>query len=150
MIGEKITIGGEELSEYEASELLEMLIKHARQLAGKFHQLNRSEKFRRNWPDEYLYAEHEWRSHVEATLQVYAQGMSDPRVRDYDRRRMFLARLLWAQVEAAATELFPGNQLFPNTAAYEGDAYENKRIAEMFGTHAMSFAEVALQSKRFH
>lgn len=143
-------VGNEELEEREARELVAMIINDARDIAGQFHQLNRSDKFRANWPNEYAYAESEWRSFVQATLQAYAESMGDPRLPERDKRRLFLARLLWAQVEAGAPEAYAGVAIRKGSEQFAGDAFENRQIVNRFGRHSNTVHELALPHRRYH
>lgn len=143
-------VGGEDISHGEAQRLITMVIKDARQFAGLFHQQNRSEKFRRNWPDEYAYADSEWRAFVDATLQCYAEKLGEPLEDQRLKRDLYLARLLWAMVERDAPERWGGLQLSPGSQAFEGDKADHRKIAEDYGTHANTIAELALPHRRFH
>lgn len=143
-------VGNEDISTEEAISLVRMLVDDARQFAGVFHGENRSPKFRADWPNEYVFAESEWRHFVEAVLLLYAQALNDPYRSEYDKRRIYLATLLWQEVSAEASEHYAGEQMLPGTEKFEGSKSENIRITGMFGRHAMTFAELALPSKRFH
>lgn len=145
-----IIAGNEELADEEAIELIRMLINDARQIAGVFHGENRSAKFRANWPDEYGFAESEWRNFMEAALVMYAEAMGDPKRSEHDKRRMYLASVLWHMAASQAPEHFTGEQIMPGSEKFEGSKRENVRITGMFGRQAMSFAELALPNKRFH
>lgn len=127
-----IEINGEKISASEAKGLLRMLYNDARQIAGEFHGMNRSEKFRVNWPDEYRFADANWKTFVDACRQLYAERLTDPKTPPADARKMHLALVLqamMAQGEEADTRL----QLAPGTQQFEGDRHENRKIAERFG-----------------
>lgn len=128
-----IVINGEQLTRTEAASLVRMLLNDAKQIAGEFHGMNRSEKFRINWPDEYKFADANWKSFVSAARQMYADRLADPLTTPADARRMHLALVLqhmMAQGEETDNRL----QLAPNTQQFEGDKAENTKIKEKFGT----------------
>lgn len=52
-----IEINGESIPVTEARELIRMLFEDAKQVAGEFHNMERSDKFRVNWPSEYEFAD---------------------------------------------------------------------------------------------
>lgn len=143
-------VGNEEILTEDALQLIRMLINDARRIAGMFHGQNRSAKFRANWPDEYQFAEHEWRNFMDTTLAMYADALRDTRRSDYDKRCMYLASVLWHMVSSAAPEHYLGEQLVPGTEKFEGSKTENIRIGGLFGRQSMTFAELALPNKRFH
>jgi hypothetical protein len=131
-----VRIGGEEISIEEAASLVRMVCADAKQIAGVFHGQNRSEKFRKNWPDEYKFAETNWKTFIKAARALYAQKLADPKTPDHDARRMHLALVL----EAAISEGVKGReqtdnrlQLQPGTQQFAGDRYENRKIIEKFG-----------------
>lgn len=142
---EGFEINGEFISSKEAGELIRMLYNDAKQVAGVFHGMNRSKKFRKNWPNEYVFAESEWKNFVVATRQMYLDRLKDPKTLPSDAQRMFKALYL-ERLAAEGREADNRLQLAPNTQQFEGDKYENKKIAEQFGTHSSSFAELALGS----
>lgn len=150
MTGDFLEVNGEKIPKAEALELIRMIMNDAKEIAGVFHGQNRSPKFRANWPDEYVFAEAEWRNFMEAARAMYAQELGDPHRSEYDKRRMFLAICLWDQVDKAAPEKFGGLQIMPNTQQFVGDKVENRKIAEKFGKHAMSFKDLAMSSTRYH
>jgi len=127
-----IEVNGESISNEEAMSLIKMLCNDAKQMAGEFHGMERSEKFRINWPDEDEFAKSEWRNFVEATIQLYVEQLKDPKVSPTDKRRLHLAIVLNAM---AAKDQPKDNrlQLAPNTQQFVGDKYENRKIADKFG-----------------
>lgn len=142
---EGFEINGEFVSSKDAGELIRMLYNDAKQVAGVFHGMNRSRKFRKNWPNEYVFAESEWKTFVAATRQMYVDRLNDPKTLPYDAQRMFKAlylERLASQNQEADNRL----QLAPNTQQFVGDKYENKKISENFGDQSSSFAELALGS----
>lgn len=145
-----LTVNGEKIPKYKAMELIRMLCNDAKELAGQFHGMNRSDKFRANWPDEYAFAECNWRNFIEAARSYYAQLLGDAQVSEYDKHRMFLAIALWDQAAKTAPESYPGIQLAPGTQQFEGDKYENRKIAETWGRHSMTFKELLMHSTMYH
>lgn len=140
-----IEINGEQISASEAAKLVRMLCNDAKEIAGVFHGMNRSEKFRKNWPSEYVFADANWKTFVEAARQMYAARLGDPKTPPDDARKMHLALVLQTMAEQGA-EKDPRLQLAPNTLQYEGDPYENRKIANDFGTHSNTFKELLMGS----
>lgn len=138
-------INGDFISSKEAGDLIRMLYNDAKQVAGMFHGMNRSAKFRKNWPNEYVFAESEWKNFVVATRQMYVDRLNDPKTLPYDAKRMFQAIYL-ERMAAQNQEADNRLQLAPNTQQFEGDKFENNKIAEKFGTESNSFAKLALGS----
>src|SRR5262249_53916539 len=118
----------------EGVDCVKMLISDAKQLAGIYHGKTRSEKFRNNWPDEYKFASSNWRSFVQAVIEGYAGLLGRPHVREEDKRRMYIARIMWDRIGEGKE---PDNrlQMRPNTQQFVGDAFENRKIKEKFGVH---------------
>jgi hypothetical protein len=145
-----LVVNGEQIPKSEAFALIRMLMNDAKEIAGVFHGQNRSEKFRANWPDEKAFAECEWRNFMEAARAMYAEALGDPQRSEYDKRRMFLAIALWQQVEATSPETYGGIQMLPGTQQFEGDKFENRKIAENFGKHSNTFKELLLNSSAYH
>jgi hypothetical protein len=127
-----IEVNGESISNEEAAGLVKMLFNDAKQMAGEFHGMERSIKFRTNWPDEDEFAKSEWRNFVEATIQLYVGKLGDPHTSPADKRRLHLAIVLNAMTSKDQPQ---DNrlQLTPNTQQFVGDKYENRKIAEKFG-----------------
>lgn len=127
-----ININGQMISVPEAYNLVCALYAVARQLAGEFHEKDRSEKFRRNWPNEYKFSEANWKTYVQAARSKFVELLADPKCSESLKRKMFLALVIERKV-AQGQEQDLRLQLFPNTQQFEGDPYENKKIAETFG-----------------
>lgn len=136
-------INGEWVTTKEAGDLIKMLYNDAKQVAGVFHGMNRSKKFRRNWPNEYLFAESEWKTFVAATRQMYLERLKDSKTLPSDAKRMFQALYL-ERLAGEGREQDQRLQLAPNTQQFVGDPYENKKISQDFGDHSNTFAELAL------
>lgn len=130
-----IDLGLVQVTPKEASSCVRMLIHDAKELAGQFHGLDRSEKFRTNWPDEYKFASAMWKTFVEAVIQSYAMLLGRDHVPEEDKRRMYVARLMWEKLAQASPQRDTRLQLSPGTQQFSGDPFENKRIARDFGSH---------------
>lgn len=128
-----ININGEQITEKEAASLLRMLYHDAKQIAGEFHGLNRSPKFRVNWPDEYLYADANWKTFVDPCRKMYAAKLADPKTRPEDARKIHLALVLQAMM-ASGEEVDNRLQVAPDSQQFAGDKKENLNIVEKFGT----------------
>lgn len=148
-----IEIAGERVSTYEAGELVRMLCNDAKQIAGMFHNMERAPIFRANWPNEYLYADANWKNFLEAARAMYAERLGDPKTPPAEARKMHLALVLQTMAEQGAqndTRL----QLTPNTQQFVGDPYENKKTTDRFGRRSLTFMELLMSSaggsRRFH
>lgn len=131
-MSDKIDINGELITTQEAMALLRMLYEDAKRMAGKFHGMNRSAKFRVNWPNEYDFAKSEWRNFVEPTRLMYTEKLADPLTSEYDKARIFKVLILQARM-AQNTETDNRLQIAPGTQQFEGDKKENKNIMDKFG-----------------
>jgi hypothetical protein len=129
-----IDLGLVQVTPKEAADCVKMLISDAKQIAGEFHGQNRSEKFRANWPDEYKFASTNWKSFVEPMIRQYAELLGRPDVSEQDKHRIYIARLMWEKL-GEGKERDNRLQLAPNTQQFVGDAFENRKIKEKFGTH---------------
>lgn len=129
-----IDLGLVQVTPKEAKDCVRMMIHDARELAGQFHGLDRSEKFRTNWPDEYKFAASNWKTFVQAVIQSYAVLMGRKDVPEEDKHRMYVARLMWEKL-SVESERDTRIQLAPNTQQFVGDKFENKRILKDFGRH---------------
>lgn len=150
MIGDFMMVNGEQIPKSKVMELIRMLCNDAKELAGQFHELNRSEKFRENWPNPYVYADCNWRGYVDAVIKAYGTLCGMETVPEYDKRRMFLAIALWQQIASEAPEHYAGIPMQPGTQAFEGDKRENRRIVERFGKQSNTFKELLMGSTRYH
>lgn len=136
-MAENIAIGDEVISVASAMGLVKMLQKDAAEMAGTFHGMSRSKKFRANWPNENDFAATNWKSFVAAVRQMYSERLGNPSTKPDDARKMYLALLIeraWSegQIKLGMT---PDTQLqlSPGTQQFEGDKRENLKIAEQFG-----------------
>jgi hypothetical protein len=128
-----IVVNGQEISSYEAQQLIRMLCKDAEKFAGEFHGMDRSEKFRVNWPDEYKFAKANWKTFVQYVLAMYAEMLGNPKVLPEDKRKIHLAIVLYNMI-SKGQEHDTRLQLFRGTQQFDGDPYENKKIVRQFGT----------------
>ena len=128
-----IEINGEQISTKEAAELVRMLCEDAKQFAGEFYGMERSEKFRANWPSEYDFADANWKTFVEPTRMLYAARLGDPKTPHTEARKMHLALVLQAMM-AEGQEKDNRLQISPDSQQFIGDRKENKRTIEKFGT----------------
>jgi hypothetical protein len=131
-MSEFIQVAGELIPKKEAADLVRMLYNDAKQIAGEFHGMNRSEKFRVNWPNEYDFAEANWKTFVASARQLYAERLADAKTPPADARKIHLSLVLqamMAQGEEGDTRL----QVAPGTQAFDGDRRENVKTLEKFG-----------------
>jgi hypothetical protein len=136
-----IDLGLVQVTPKEAASCVRMMIQDAKELAGQFHGLDRSEKFRTNWPDEYKFASSNWKTFIEAVIQSYAVLLGRANVPEEDKHRMYVARLMWEKL-SVGKERDNRIQIAPNTQQFVGDKFENRKIKENFGTHGNFRAKV--------
>lgn len=150
---EFIIINGERVEKAQAMELLKGLYHEAEEMAGEFHGKDRSEKFRANWPDEYLFAKANWKSFVQEARKRYAERLGDPNVPAAEKVNIHRALVLEHEI-AQGQERDTRLQLAPNSQQFEGDRFENLKIADKFGKQSNTFKELLLSSAnataRFH
>jgi hypothetical protein len=136
-----IDLGLIQVTPKEAADCVKMMLHDAKEVAGVYHGQNRSAKFRAGWPDERKFASSNWRSFVQAVIEGYAGLLGKKNVAESDKRRMYIARLMW---ERLSKDKEPDNrlQMRPNTQQFIGDAFENRKIKEQFGVHAHARARL--------
>ncbi len=132
-----ISIGGEVLSPKAAMNLIASIQYDARQMAGEFHGMKRSDKFRVNWPDENIFVDANWKSFVAPVRAMYAEKLADPKTNADDKRRFYLALLVeraWSEGQRRqGVEADNRLQVHPGTQQFAGDPYDNKKIVNDFG-----------------
>jgi hypothetical protein len=146
-----LIVNGERVEKSEVLDLIRMLCNDAKEIAGEFHNMNRSEKFRRNWPNEYVYADANWKSFMEAARAMYAARLGDPKTPPGDARRIHLALVLDAMTRQGA-ETDNRLQIRPNTQQFDGDKFDNKKIVNDFGKQSDTFADLLMSNTavRYH
>ena len=127
-----IDINGEIISAKEAYDLINMLIHDAREMAGTYHGMERSEKFRVNWPSEDAFAAANWKTFVEPVRQMYAERLNDPKLSPAEGRKFHLALVLQAMM-GKGEQTDDRLQVFKDTPTFYGDRQENIKILEKFG-----------------
>lgn len=147
--GEYMEVNGEPIAKDKAMELIRILCQSAWNLAGEFHEWDRSPKFRANWPSAEAFAYANWRHFIEAAREVIASKLGDPNVDEYTKHRMFLAICLYDQV-AKVSPNFEGIQLAPGTQQFEGDKRQNREITEQYGKRSDTFRDLLMASTRYH
>lgn len=131
-------INGEKISGREQRELESLWKQAEREFAGEFHEMNRSEKFRNDWPDQDKFVEVEHKTFSAAVrLVLTKQLLPDSGKSEEEKHKIFKAIVMMdtkAQRNAAAgIEADTRLQLLPDTQQFVGDKYENKKIMERFG-----------------
>lgn len=149
MTADFIPVNGEQIPKAEALSLIKMLCDDAKRIAGEFHGMNRSKKFRANWPNEYVFADTQWKSFVEAARAIYAERLNDPKTKEYDKRRMHLAIVLWTMAEQGAEK--DGRLQIPKSGQqFVGDPFENRKIVDDFGKQSNTLMDLLGGAARFH
>lgn len=145
MTGEFIEINGERIPKSEVADCIKMLLHDAKEYAGQFHNQNRSEKFRLNWPSEYVFADANWQYFIDATRRLYAELLGNEKVKPRDKRRMHIA-LVGHSMATKDAPLNPRSPIMPGTQQFEGDKFENKKIIDKFGPRSNTFKELLMSS----
>lgn len=138
-----MVVDGERLSGREVRRLVEMFTKDCQEYAGQFFDQCRSVKFRKAWTEVGLRAGRDaqlcfvgaqWGHFAEHVRALYADMLTSPKVTEADKYRMHQALIV--QAALGAQSQYTPVQLAPGTQQFEGEKYENKHIAEAFGSHA--------------
>lgn len=136
-------VDGEHLGRREVKVLLDMVRRDAEEYAGQFYDKCRSEKFRKAWSlvglqtgrdAQRCFVEMQWPHFVEHVRALYAQMLMSPRVTEDDKHRIHQALIVQAMLGARSQRV--PIQVAPDTQQFEGEKYENRKIAEVFGTHS--------------
>src|SRR5262249_20090043 len=109
------------------------------------HGKNRSEKFRANHPDEYVYARTHWKSYVQEARERYVRKLTDPTVSDAEKHRIHTALVLEHEL-GLGRERDNRLQLRRDSQQFEGDPFENRKIADKFGKSPNSLKDLLLNS----
>lgn len=137
-MSQNIAVGNEVITVREAMNLVEMIQRDAKEIAGVFHGESRSVKFRANWPNEYDFVDANWKSFVAAARGMYAERLSNPKTPAEDARKMHLAILLERAysegIRQQGGESDNRLQIALNTQQFVGDPIENRKIVEQYGT----------------
>lgn len=104
-----------------------MIRKDAEELAGQYHESERSEAFRANWPDPYEYARARWPHFVEHVRSIYADLLTRNNVSQADKDKMYDA-LIEEAPAARAMDARTDLQLLPGSPVFDGDKSEIKLI----------------------
>jgi hypothetical protein len=132
-----IVHGGEIVGDKEIAKALDAFEHDCKEFAGQFYDMERSEKFRLDWPDQDRFVESEWRAFVNATRFVYTEALGSPSCPEDKKRAIFIALIRLAQVEQEnarrGVEHNTRLQMMPGTQAFEGDRRENRKLVEQFG-----------------
>lgn len=129
------------LSDHEVRKCIALFNRECEEFAGQFFDQNRSEKFRAAWTeaafrvgkDPQLFFVEQIRLHfAEHVRRVLAGMLADPKVREADKRRIHRALIIQSMM--GEWSQYAPVQLAPGTQQFEGDKYENRQIAEKWGT----------------
>lgn len=136
-----ILVDGDLLSDDEVRKLIKLVNDVAYEMAGQFHGCKRSRKFRKQWPNEYDFAEQNWKNFIEGarafladTLRKYQSGIIKGKPTEADS--IHKALILQAMIGEASQNQTP-IQVSTGTQAFDGDSAENRKTDENFGTHPM-------------
>lgn len=136
-------VDGQNLSKREVRSLIAMVRKDAEEYAGQFYDQCRSVKFRKAWTEvglragrdpQLCFVDTQWTHFVEHVRSLYAEMLTSPRVTENDKYRMHQALIVQAMLGAHSQEV--PIQIAPGTQQFQGEKYENKKIAETFGEQA--------------
>lgn len=133
----KFVINGEIIPHDEAMRLVRMMYDDAKEMAGQFHNMNRSVKFRRNWPSEKRFAKMEWRNFVEGVRLMYTDLIAQPSHPYEQKMKLFKALVIEKDVcdllKAEGYEEDTRLQITKGTEEFEGSKDKTRKIAEDFG-----------------
>lgn len=136
-VTKNILIGGHVISVTDAMKLVDRIYAHAWEIAGQFYEEDRSAKFRVNWKsaEEYAYANRH--AFVEQARAEFAASLANPRTDPAEAERILIAllaeRAFAEGQKARGVESDTQLQVRKGTQQFDGDRYENKRIATDFG-----------------
>lgn len=128
-----LNVSGQTISTREAADLVRMLCNDAKEFAGQFYDMNRSVKFRANWPVQDNFVDSNWKTFVEAVRALYAERLGDPKTPPEDARKMHLAIVLQEEI-GKGQEKDSRLQIRKDSQQFHGDPFENRKIIEKFGT----------------
>lgn len=120
------------------------IVHDAKEMAGCFYDRDRSEPFRRTFPNQDEYVRLKWPHFVAGVRAAYAELLMHPNVSEAEKEAMYDALLDNATVahsDGASSPL----QIGKDTQAFWGDRRENQRTAATYGTHARTVKD-ALRS----
>lgn len=127
-----LMVDGNLLQDDEVRKLMALVENDAKKVAGEFHGQTRSAKFRMTWPNEYDFADRNWKNFVAAVRMMYAERLADPHTSPKDAETMHHALCVQAMMGAGPNAPTPVQSL-PNTENFVGDKAENRRTDESFG-----------------
>lgn len=130
-------VDGELLQDDQVRKLMAIVENDAKKVAGEFHGMRRSAKFRATWPNEYDFAERNWKNFVAAVRMMYAERLQDPHTPPADAAMMHQALCVQAMMGAGQNAPAPIQSL-PNTENFEGDKAENRHVDESFGKASLA------------
>ena len=132
MKADYIIVNGVRLTVKEAGKRIKVIYDLAKEIAGEFYDMNRSDKFRINWPDQDEFAASEWKSFVESARILLTQMLTKQEVPTSDKDRIAQALIIETEI-AQGMERDARLQIFKGSQQFFGDKYENKNILEKFG-----------------
>lgn len=155
MSNDTVNIDGEDLGASQIEFYRRTLKNDCVKFAGEFHGMNRSKKFRANWPNEYEFADRFWKKFVSAVRQLYAQQLANPHTPEESKktihRCLVIDAMTNAELEKSLFEMDNSLQLAPNTQQFIGDKKENAGISENWGDEAHPLRKALLSTgARFH
>ncbi len=153
-----VVVDGEILQDDEVRKLIKFVNDVAYEMAGQFHGLKRSKRFRKTWPSEYRFAEENWKNFIEGaramladTLNKYQSGIVKGSPEEADKiHKALIVQAMMSEAKNAETAPI---QLAPGSQGYDGDKTENRITDESFGVgntadHLKS--RMLRTAKRFH
>ena len=132
MKADYIIVNGVRLTVKEASKRIKIIYDLAKEIAGEFYDMNRSGKFRINWPDQDEFAKSEWKSFVESARILLTQQLAKQEVPTSEKDKIAQALIIETEI-AQGMERDARLQILKGSQQFLGDKYENKSILEKFG-----------------
>ena len=74
-----------------------LIRKTARDIAGAFYEGNRSDTFRKNYPDQYVYIELQWPAFVATAREILTDMLGNGSVSDHEKEEIYNALIAWRE-----------------------------------------------------
>jgi hypothetical protein len=126
-----IIVNGVRLTTKDAAKRVKVIYNLARECAGEFYDMERSEKFRTNWPDQDEFVKSEWKSFVaQARLMLtkVLHGAEMTPENDEIHQALVIEREISKGIESDSRL-----QIMKDSQQFVGDKFENRKILEKFG-----------------
>ncbi len=127
-----IIVNGVRLGTKEAAARIKVIYDLAREIAGEFYDMNRSDKFRTNWPNQEEFAKSEWRSFVVSARTMLTEILTRDNVPVKEKDKIAQALIIERHI-SDGQETDNRLQIMKDSQQFAGDKFENRKILEKFG-----------------